>query len=216
MTTISQQIERPPADQKVTLHNVGWETYEKLLADVAGQHSVRLSYFQGTLEIMSPLSEHEILNRIITLLIEVLAEELDIEVRCLGSTTFKREDLASGFEPDSCFYIQHEPAIRGKMRIDLANDPPPDLVVEVDITSGSLNKFPLYSHIGIAEIWRYDGQKLTLYRLDAENYLESTHSIAFPIIESAKLADFIEKNKVLSTVAFIKACRAWIYEYKSQ
>src|SRR5437868_2462482 len=133
MSTISEQVSRPAAEQRVILHNVGWQTYEKLLADLASQSSVRLTYDRGTLEIMSPLSEHERINRTIALLIEILAEEMNIDVEDFGSTTFKREDLARGFEPDSSFYIQNEEKVKGKDNIDLNSDPPPDLVIEVDI-----------------------------------------------------------------------------------
>src|ERR1051326_7561101 len=92
MTTISEQINRPPAEQRMILHNVGWETYEKLLADLASQSSVRLTYDRGILEIMSPLSEHEIIKHVIERIVEITAEELGMEVRCFGSTTFRRAD----------------------------------------------------------------------------------------------------------------------------
>src|SRR5437763_5879909 len=105
---INESVSRPPAEQRIILHNISWETYEKLLVDLANQSSKRLTYDQGTLEIMSPLPEHERLNRTIALLIEIASEEMSIDIERIGSTTFKREDLARGFEHDSCFYIQHE------------------------------------------------------------------------------------------------------------
>src|SRR5437868_1631488 len=95
-------------EQRIIVPNVSWATYESFLADLANQSSIRLTYDRGMLEIMSPLTEHERLKHIIELMIEILAEELDMELECFGSTTFKRKDLARGFEPDSCFYIQHE------------------------------------------------------------------------------------------------------------
>jgi Uma2 family endonuclease len=115
---------------------VSWTTYEQLLADLASQSSTRLTYDRGILEIMSPLPEHEEGNRTIALLVEVLAEAMGIDVRNFGSTTFRREDLARGFEPDSCFYIQHEADISGKSAIDLTADPPPDLVVVIPAHAG--------------------------------------------------------------------------------
>ena len=128
-TTPIEDISRAPAEQKVILYNVSWETYEKLLADLADQSSTRLTYDRGTLEIMTPSNEHEVYNRTIALLVEILAEEMGIDIASLGSSTFKRDDLERGFEPDSCFYIENESQIEGKFQIDLTVDPPTDLVI---------------------------------------------------------------------------------------
>src|SRR6266566_7352943 len=142
---IGEHVSHAQPAQRVIVHSVSWTTYEHLLADLSNQSSTRLTYDRGMLEIMCPLPEHEEWNRTIALLVEVLAEEMRIDVRNFGSTTFRRADLARGFEPDSCFYIQHEADISGKSTIDLTVDPPPDLVIEVDVTSGSLDKFPIYA-----------------------------------------------------------------------
>src|SRR5262249_7444258 len=122
MSTISEQVGRPPAEQRVILHNISWETYSKLLAEIRQQRALRLFYEKGTLEIMSPLSEHEILTHIIEQLIDIVAEELGINIICSRSTTFKREVDERGFEGDSSFYIQHEKNVRGKLDIDLETD----------------------------------------------------------------------------------------------
>jgi Uma2 family endonuclease len=128
---------KSPAEQRVVLHNIGWDTYERLLANHENNSAPRLTYDRGELEIMSPSPEHEALNRSIALLVEFVASEMGIDVYDLGSTTFKREDLERGFEPDSCFYIENEERVRGKDRIDLTVDPPPDPVIEIGITSPS-------------------------------------------------------------------------------
>ncbi len=124
-------------EQRMVLYNVGWDTYERLLRDHTNAGAPRFAYDRGTLEIMSPLPEHERFNRAIQLLVPVIAEECGMEVYSLGSTTLNRADLQRGFEPDSCFYAQHAARVRGKDRIDLQVDPPPDLVVEIDITHPS-------------------------------------------------------------------------------
>ncbi len=103
-------------ESKVVLPNIRWETYERLLADLEDCSAPRLTYDRGRLEIMSPTPKHENLNRAVEILVNVLAEEFGINSRGLGSTTFRREDLERGFEPDSCFYFQNEPLIRGKER----------------------------------------------------------------------------------------------------
>ena len=133
MVTVLNRSEH--AEQRIILRGVKWETYECLLDDLADRTVPRLVFDHGMLEIMSPTAEHEEYNRTLALLVEVAAEEMDIDVRRLGSTTFKRRDLLKGFEPDSCFYIHSIEQISGKRRLDLTQDPPPDLVIEVDITS---------------------------------------------------------------------------------
>ena len=139
-----------PPEQRVLLTGVSWDTYERLLTDLENQSAPRLTYDRGLLEITKPSGEHERYNRAVALLVEVLAEELNIDVDNLGSTTFRREDIERGFEPDSCFYIQNADKVRGKARIDLTTDPSPDLVIEIDITSGSLDKFPIYAQVGVS------------------------------------------------------------------
>jgi Uma2 family endonuclease len=143
---------KSPPEQRTILHNISWETYQRLLADHADSSAPRFAYDRGTLEIMSPLAEHEEPNRAIALLVEVVAEELGRDLRNLGSTTLKRADVRRGVEPDSCFYLQNEPRVRGKTDINLGLDPPPDLVVEIDITSPSLDKLPIYAELGVPEV----------------------------------------------------------------
>lgn len=141
-----------PPEQRVVLRNISWETYERLLAENADCSNPRLTYDRGILEIMSPSAEHAELSRAITLLVNVVTEELEIDVRGFGSTIFRREDLARGFEPDSCFYIQYVEDISGKSTLDFVIDPPPDLIIEVDLTNASLNKFSIYAQVGVPEI----------------------------------------------------------------
>src|SRR5215831_8087758 len=160
------------AVQQVILHGVSWETYKRLLADFAESHAAHFAYNRGVLEIRVPSAKHEEANRTMALLIEMLALELDVSVRNLGSTTFKREDLSRGFEPDSCFYLQNAARIRGNSRIDLTVDPPPDLVIEVDVTHSSLDKLPIYAALGVPEVWRSDGTRLAILILEGGTYEE--------------------------------------------
>jgi Uma2 family endonuclease len=166
------------------------------------------------LEIMCPLPEHEEWNRTIALLVEVLAEEMRIDVRNFGSTTFRRADLARGFEPDSCFYIQHEADISGKSAINLTVDPPPDLVIEVDVTSGSLDKFPIYAQIGVPEVWRYDGQRLRIYSLTAERYVESETSLVLPLLTAPRLTDTLAQSKTMKRTALLRSFRIWVRQQR--
>ena len=203
---------KSPAEQRVVLHNIGWDTYERLLADHENNSAPRFTYDRGELEIMSPSPEHEKFNRRIAQLVLAVAEELNIEAEDLGSTTFRREDLELGFEPDSCFYNQNEEQVRGKDRIDLAVDPPPDLVIEIDITSPSFSKLPIYAQIGIPEVWRYDGERMTILVLEGSDYTERTESIVLPPVTSNVLADFVEKSISVKRTAWLKEVRMWSQE----
>ena len=201
-----------PAEQRVVLHNIGWNTYEHLLADHGDNSAPRLTYDRGELEIMSPSPEHEMFNRRIAQLVLAVAEELNIEAEDLGSTTFRREDLERGFEPDSCFYIQNEEQVRGKDRIDLAVDPPPDLVIEIDITSPSFSKLPIYAQIGVPEVWRYDGERMTILVLEGSDYAKTAESIVLPPVTSNVLTDFVEKSKSMKRTAWLEVVREWSRE----
>ena len=203
---------KSPAEQRVVLHNIGWHTYERLLADHQNNSAPRFTYDRGELEIMSPSPEHEAFNRSIALLVEFVASEMGIDVYDLGSTTFRREDLGRGFEPDSCFYIQNEECVRGKDRIDLSTDPPPDLVIEIDITSPSFSKLPIYAQMGVPEVWRYDGERMTILVLEGSDYAETAESIFLPPVTSNVLTDFVEKSKSMKRTAWLKEVREWSRE----
>ncbi len=200
---------KSPPEQCAILHDISWETYQRLLADHQDRSAPRFAYDRGTLEIMSPPAEQEEPNRAIALLVEVVAEEVGLDLRNLGSTTLKREDVRRGVEPDSCFYIQNEPRVRGKPGIDLALDPPPDLVVEIDITSPSLEKLPIYAQLGVPEVWRYDGNSVTILRLSGEAYDAAAESAALPPLTGDVLSRFVAESKTLPRTAWLRALRAW-------
>src|SRR6266478_2684699 len=143
-----------PPEARVILHNISWSLYEQLLAEHEDKSSPRFVYDRGELEITVPSYEHEELNRLIDNCIAIIAMEWNIEYCDAGSTTFKREDLERGFEPDSCFYVQRAGQIAGKKRLDLTVDPPPDLVLEVDITHSSLDKLSIFAGFGRRRLCR--------------------------------------------------------------
>src|SRR5438132_905323 len=197
-----------PPEQRVVLRNVSWETYERLLAENLECSSPRFTYDRGSLEIMSPSAKHEWYNRLLSDLVKLLARELHIDVLDLGSTTFKREDAERGFEPDSCFYVTHARQVRGKKRIDLAVDPPPDICVEVVVTRPSLSKFPICAAFGVPEIWSYDGRRLRIYRLSGSEYTEAPSSGILPELQADQLTDFLELGKTGASVAAPEQVRA--------
>ena len=198
---------KSPAEQKVILYGVTWETYEALLSDHESSSAPHFTFDRGMLEIMSPSPEHEKLNRRIAQLVSAVAEEIGVESEDLGSTTFRREDLERGFELDSCFYILNEERVRGKDRIDLAVDPPPDLVIEIDITSPSINKLPIHARLDVPEIWRYGGKKLEILKLENEDYVEVSESAALPVLTSQTLSQLIERSKTTRRTVWLKEVR---------
>jgi Uma2 family endonuclease len=203
-------LQSTPAEQRTVLYDVSWDTFESLLKDTGENRGSRFAYDCGTLEIMTPLFEHEKPKGNFSNFIVALAEELDIELRSAGSTTLKRKIIKKGIEPDTCYYIQNEPAIRGKETLNLETDPPPDLAIEIDITSSSVNKLNIYAALGVFELWRYDGEVLQFYQLLEGNYIEINFSVAFPVISVSDMTRFIQQSKNMGEIALLKSFRAWV------
>jgi Uma2 family endonuclease len=205
-------IQSTPAEQRTVLHNVSWETFEALLRDTGENRGSRFAYDCGILEIITPLFEHESPKIQFDRLIFTLVEELDLEIKSAGSTTLKLPLAKRGIEPDNCYYIQNEFRVRGKEKLNLETDPPPDLAIEIDITSSSVNKFNIYSALGIAELWRYDGQDLKFYHLVEGQYIEHEFSLAFPIVSVNDISRFIQQSKSMGEIALLKSFRVWVRE----
>ena len=164
----------------VILHGVSWQTFQRLLADRGERCSVLLAYDRGTVELRMPSQEHEWVKTTLTQVVEAIAFARDLHYRSLGSTTFSREDLARGFEPDACFYLDHADAVILDRPLDLTVDLPPDLVIEVDITRSSLDKLPIYAALGVPEVWRYTDGEVEIYSLTADAYTGADTSRVLP------------------------------------
>lgn len=211
MATVISPMEQAlgvPA-QRIVLHGVSWETYESLMADFSDSSVPHFAYDEGTLEIVSPSQEHEELNRNFASLVEMITIEVGLDHRNCGSTTFKRKDLKKGFEPDTCFYFQSVERIEGKKNLDLTIDPPPDLVIEIDIYHESLKKFPLYAQTGVPEVWRYDGQAVKIFQLVGGEYQERDLSIALPLLSGDELSALIEASKSKKRLDWLREVREW-------
>ena len=205
----------PPPDQRVVLRKVSWETYEGLLAGQEDSSAPRFTYDRGTLEIMSPLPEHEEVNRALASLVENVAVEWRMSFRNLGSTTFKRDDLGCGFEPDSCFYLRNAERMRGNARIDLTVDPPPDLVIEIDITHPSLDKLPIYAALGVPEVWRYKDDRLAIWVLEGGAYEEREESLALQRVSAAALSELLRESQEMDPPDWILQVRDWARSLRS-
>ncbi|MFN8952921.1 MAG: Uma2 family endonuclease, partial [Aphanizomenon sp.] len=160
-------------ETRVLLENITWHTFKTILAEMGSERTNRITYNNGKIEIMTPLKPHESSNRLIEVFVGVLCEELGLEVNRVGSLTLTRDDLEYGAEPDSSYYIQNELLVREKENIDLAFDPPPDLVLEVEYSRPKIDKFKLYAAMGIPEFWRYNGTTLRVYILANGQYSET-------------------------------------------
>lgn len=171
-------IEQLIAEKRVAFYNLSWHSYERIIEALGNNRASRLNYYQGTLEIVTPLEAHESASDRLGILIHILTEELNLNIKSMASTTLNRPDLKIGSEPDKCYYIQNEPAVRGKI-VNLATDPPPDLILEIDITHPNVDKNKLYEERGVLEFWRYNGKTLTIYLLNEGKYQEAESSFIF-------------------------------------
>lgn len=199
-------------EQRVLLENIKWSTYEAILRDAETPRG-RIAYNEGVLEIMAPSKVHEHAKRLIGRMIESYTEELGIDICSVSSTTFKREDLRRGFESDECYYLAHAPDVRDRNEIDLTVDPPPDLVVEVDISRTSMPKFPIYGALGVPEVWRYDGKSLSIHvRREDQQYDETRQSKSLPRLPIEKMVELLDQRQSQSETLIIRSFRAWIRE----
>lgn len=216
MVLFNQTLQSSMAGQSkgtsVVLENISWQQYEGLLEVLGDRPANRMAYDNGILEIMTPLPDHEYFSDSIADAVKDIADELDMDYDCYGSATWRRELKKAGVEPDQCFYIQNESLIRGKLEFDLATDPPPDLAIEVDFSSKSLDRFPIYARLGVPEIWRYDQGTLTIHLLENGAYRESTMSLAFPTLPVQELPGLIEAYRSQGKRSMRRAFRQWARE----
>ena len=199
-----------PQTQRVVLNNISWQTYQALLAELGNHRSARLTYDCGVLEIAMPSDLHEIIKRLLERIVTTLTEEFNLKVRSVGSVTLDREDLQQGAEPDSGFYIQNATQIRGR-QIDLQAGPPPDLVIEVDITRSSKRRLAIYSQLSIPEVWCYTQTVLQIYHLQAGEYVPCQYSPTFPTISTTILQQFVDRaEQTDDDNAVMQALRNWV------
>ncbi|NJN31936.1 MAG: Uma2 family endonuclease [Synechococcales cyanobacterium RM1_1_8] len=214
VTAVRQQPPQATEREHVLLQNIAWETFEALVDDLESQPSKRLTYDNGMLEIWMPKPPHESYKRWLGRIVEILTEELEIEIRSLSSCTWRRPDLTKGVEADECYYIQNEAVIRNRMDIDLAFDPPPDLAIEIDITSLSLPRLPIYQALGVSEVWRFDGELLAFLQLVDDEYVEIEQSVAIPLLSAANVTALLAQAQEMGETSWARSVRRWVQEQK--
>jgi Uma2 family endonuclease len=193
--------------QRIIIPGVQWYTYTQLLRDRGDSHAVYLTYDQGILELMAPSFSHEHANRILAMIVEAVALAGGVDLYPAGSTTFTRAELERGFEPDSCYYVAHAAAVRGKSTLDLTTDPPPDLVIEIDMTRTSLDKFALYAAVGVPEVWRYTGDTLTIAALGGHAYTTTDASTIFPSLTTRQVIEWMQQYDQMTYPAWVAYVR---------
>ncbi|MCA1620126.1 MAG: Uma2 family endonuclease [Acidobacteria bacterium] len=201
-------IERLPAGAKLELQNIDWDEYEHLLTQMESFHpGHRLSYDRGRLIIVGPSPEHEHYKEFIIRFVQTLSDEMDITVESWGGTTFMRKALKKGVEPDTCFFVQNAASVIGRRNFPRREYPPPDVVVEIDMSHDSLDKFHIYATLGVPEIWRYDGENTRFYKLTGESYEVIQNSRAFPTLRAKVITQYLELSKTDGHTAALKAFR---------
>lgn len=199
-------------EQRVVIHHVTWKGYLQILVALPEIRSTRLIYDNGMLEMSMPGEDHEwfsrMIGRFIWILVEIFSEIEGVDIKTMGSTTMNYPTFKKGAEPDEAFYIQNQPVIANKT-VDFVKDPPPDILLEVDITNTDIDKNRFYATLGVPEFWRFDGQTLRIYQLQNQEYVEVQASPTFPRVPPSCLYDFLEQCRI-SEVQAAKTLRSWL------
>lgn len=208
-----------PGEYRTTLRQIDWPQYQQLLTKMRRDRTARFAYYRGSLEMMNALDEHDRLHRLIESLILVVTQELELAVESYKVPSLIREDLQVGLEPDTAYYIQNAARMRQRNAIVLELDPPPDLILDVELSRSALNKFEMYAALGIPEVWRYIGQPgdsflqghLFIHYLDGDRYREEDHGLAFPFLSASRIEEFLGQSEALGVPTALRNVRDWLY-----
>jgi Uma2 family endonuclease len=199
-----------PSEGRIVIHGLDWGDYVKMLQIIGDRH-IHVTYDEGTMEVRMPSQRHEQAAQLLGFFVPQLADELEVDYEPLGMTTWKRPDMEKGLESDQCYYIRHAAIVREKDELDLEVDPPPDLAIEVDITSSSLSRMEIYAELRVPEVWRYDGQRLTMYQLQPDGrYRACETSLSFPGLQPADVERFVEMGRTTAKRQWSRAIREWV------
>jgi Uma2 family endonuclease len=210
---IMATVRSPATSRRVVLYNIDWRGYCAIGRILTDRPGLRLTYDRGVLEIMTTSPEHERFKRLIDRLLTAWVDDMGIAMTCLGSMTFKRRKDLRGLEPDQCYWVAHEAEIRGKNQIDFRVDPPPDLVLEIDISRRSVNRMAIYGAMGVPEVWRYRKQKLSFVALQPDGrYADVPRSLALPPLTPGDLTPFLVRVGAVDETALVRQFRGWIQQ----
>jgi len=197
--------------QRFVLHGVSWQEYGKFL-EAIGENHVRVTYDRGSIELMSPQPIHEVYKTLFGRLFDILMEELDIPMKALGSTTFRRPEAEAGLEPDQCYYFASAARVRSWWTFDLAVDPPPDLAIEVENTTSSLDRMHVYAGLRIPEVWRFDGERAIVHRLRRDGgYRVAPRSVELPFVPLDEVPALFQRSmECQEDRALVRGLREWV------
>src|SRR6266446_3389038 len=205
-----EMIGRMSADSVLVQHGISWNDYEELLDAVGEASSLRICYDEGTLQVMTLSQRHEKYSTLIERMVDRLSSFLRVRVLFYGSATMKKRQKQKGVEPDACFYVQNAPLVGTKDEIDFNTDPPPDVVVEIDLHHDSISKFPIYAALGVPEFWRFDGNVMTIYHLRQGQYQPSEASESLPLLTGAVLTEFLARTSKEDQYDILSAFEEWL------
>lgn len=206
MSSATSARARPPA----VLYDVDWDTYTRLQRALQTERRYRLTYDRGTLEIMSPLFEHENPTYVLGSFVDALTDELDMPRRSGRTVTLRRKKKQKGLEPDNCYWLASAPLLLGKTCLDLRTDPPPDLAIEVEVTQRILDRMSIYAALRVPEIWVLGAAGLAFHVLQGKKYQVQLHSVAFPRLTAADLMSFLSQVGQVDETALVRQFRAWV------
>ncbi|MBM3752688.1 MAG: Uma2 family endonuclease [Acidobacteria bacterium] len=195
---------------RVVLRDISWDFYQSLLGEIGDAPGTRITYDNGLLQIMVISAAHDNPNRTLASIVEIVAEETETDVCHLGSTTIQRPDLLKGFEPDSCFYFTNADSVRNKNALELPRDPAPQLVIEVDVTASSLNRFSIFAAVGVAELWHYADDKAEIYVLKNGEYEKAANSLFLPVLTPGALTEFTNSYRRKMWPVWTRELREWV------
>lgn len=195
-----------PPEMRLVLENVAWLTFVEL-ADQRRGSVPRMTYDNGVLEMMSPKRQHENIGCLIGRMVEAYSEAKNIEIISVASVTVKRSDLKKAYEADESYYVAHANQVFDKEELDFEIDPPPDLVIEVEITSSAIDKMKLFARMQVPEVWRHDGEKLEMFRLVAGDYQTIESSIELPGLKVELIDQTLAASKTIPETKLIQGFR---------
>lgn len=197
--------DRGTLEMRSVIHGVSWNEYEAFL-EALQDHSLRHSYDRGTLEMMTPRRDHDWIKGLIGRFIESMAYELELPIQSVGSTTQQKKDVERGIQPDESYYVANEPVVRARLKLDPDVDPPPDLIIEVDVTSSCLSRLDIFAALKIPELWRFDGERLLFYGLNpAGLYDVLDRSQSFPWLAPSDVQQFLSQIEASEETSLARA-----------
>ena len=199
----------PSSESRFVFYGITWKKYVEFL-DWLDDRPTRVTYSRGTMEVMSPSPKHEMRRSFLGRMVGMLLFEQGRDHAGGGSTTFKREDLDRGLEPDECFWLASEAHVRGLSEWNPAIDPPPELVIEVEVSRSVLNRLDIFAALGVPELWRVQDQRIVILVLDNGQYRESPTSPAFPGVPVMRFFEFLAKAATAGELVALRAFVAWI------